>query len=197
MRLLRRLSSFLRTQDSGIDSAVVLSPATSTHSEEDLKVEVQQEVDEQSMDELDHDNTSVSFNDGPQAKRRRTDPPRCSLPARAARTRDATTPPWLKDTRRSTRQKAADQKKMGKSRSRYAESPSSPSPPKVAKGPSARAKVRSEIVARNKPKRDAFLLHHRELFEPLLPASNYISKLSESSAKEIARHVPVKQQPEG
>ena len=106
MRLLHRLSSFLRNSDSGMDSAIVLSPATSVHSKEPYEVEVEVEVEEaeqheeeESMDELDHDNTTVSHNDRTQVKRRRTEPPRRSLPARAARIRDATTPPWLKDTR--------------------------------------------------------------------------------------------------
>jgi len=37
--------------------------------------------------------------------------------------------------------------------------------------------VRREILEHTKPRRDAFLLHHRAKFEPLLPANNYISKL--------------------
>jgi SWI/SNF-related matrix-associated actin-dependent regulator of chromatin subfamily A member 5 len=192
-----------------MDSAMVLSPATSDCSKEDIREsrvevinleeeeadETEEEAEEESMDELDHDNTTVSQKDRPHVKRRRTKPPPRSLPARSARTRDATTPPWLKDTRRSTRQKAADLRKTGKSK--YAESTPLPPAPKVVKGPTARAKVRIQIAANNKPKRDAFLLNHRELFEPLLPANNYISKLPSSSPKALAKHVAIDQQPEG
>ena len=54
----------------------------------------------------------------------------------------------------------------------------------------ARNKVRNEIAAVTKPKRDAFLLAHKDYFLPLLPPNNYIRKLEKQNDSNAVEHVP-------
>lgn len=63
------------------------------------------------------------------------------------------------------------------------------------KAETARQRVRSEIATKTKPKRDAFLYHHRALFQPLLPESNYITKLDPSNMQSLQPHVEIESQP--
>lgn len=58
-----------------------------------------------------------------------------------------------------------------------------------------RQRVRNEIASTTKPKRDAFLYHHRKLFEPLLPASSYISKLNPAHMQGLQPHILIENQP--
>jgi len=58
-----------------------------------------------------------------------------------------------------------------------------------------RHRVRNEIATKTKPKRDAFLYHHRVLFQPLLPASNYITKLNPAHMQNLQPHIEIKHQP--
>jgi len=59
----------------------------------------------------------------------------------------------------------------------------------------ARQRVRSEIATKTKPKRDAFLYHHRALFQPLLPENNYITKLDPNHMQPLQTHVEIEHQP--
>ncbi|GAB1735758.1 hypothetical protein NU219Hw_g5104t1 [Hortaea werneckii] len=68
----------------------------------------------------------------------------------------------------------------------------------------ARAKVRQEILEKTKPKRDAFVLAHKESFQPLLPETSYIDKLErwnamsdENQLPEITIYRSLEQQPQG
>lgn len=47
---------------------------------------------------------------------------------------------------------------------------------RVSEPDTARARLRQDILDRTKPKRDAFIFAHKELFLPVLPGSNYITK---------------------
>lgn len=66
----------------------------------------------------------------------------------------------------------------------------------------ARNLIRNEIASQTKPKRDTFLLAHKDFFLPLLPASNYIAKLEKQRATygqdlEIVPKTPLSSQPIG
>ncbi|KAF1349007.1 SNF2 family N-terminal domain-containing protein [Delphinella strobiligena] len=52
--------------------------------------------------------------------------------------------------------------------------------PPISKPDTARQRVRDEIATKTKAKRDAYILYHRDHFLPLLPESNYITKLEKS-----------------
>jgi len=104
-------------------------------------------------------------------------------PQRASR-REAT-PPWL-----TSRQS----KKLKQSIATKAKVTTKP-PPKT-KVESARSRVRREIQEHTKPRRDAFLLHHRLKFEPLLPANNYVAKLGPTT-RAIVRPKTIEEQPVG
>ncbi|SMR61289.1 unnamed protein product [Zymoseptoria tritici ST99CH_3D1] len=54
--------------------------------------------------------------------------------------------------------------------------------PKQVKAETARGKVRADIAAYTKPKRDAFLLANKSYFQPLLPENSYIDKLERINA---------------
>jgi len=73
------------------------------------------------------------------------------------------------------------------------------SKPVVVKQDTARARVREEIATKTKAKRDAYLLHHKEHFMPLLPETNYITKLEESGEKtqSVIPHQRLLTQPQG
>ena len=109
-------------------------------------------------------------------------PPR-TRPQRSSRRE--VTPPWL-----TSRQN----KKLKQSNAAKANVTAKP-PPK-AKVESARAKVRREIEQNTKPRRDAFLLHHRAKFEPLLPTNNYIAKLGPTE-RAIVQAKTIEEQPAG
>jgi SWI/SNF-related matrix-associated actin-dependent regulator of chromatin subfamily A member 5 len=60
--------------------------------------------------------------------------------------------------------------------------------------------VRKDIAEHTKPKRDAFLLDHKDLFLPLLPSTNYINKLARQQEAKLPPVVPYRSltvQPEG
>lgn len=60
------------------------------------------------------------------------------------------------------------------------------------KSATARSEIRREIANHTKPRRDAFFLAKKELFLPLLPETNYISKLEKQNASSStqARIIP-------
>lgn len=123
---------------------------------------------------------------------------RQSLPAKKAATmttpsrtrpqrssRREVTPPWLT----SRQNKKLKQSSAGKATV-------TAKPPLKAKVETARARVRREIEQNTKPRRDAFLLHHRAKFEPLLPTNNYISKLGPTT-RAIIQAKTIEEQPAG
>ncbi|KAI7080728.1 hypothetical protein KC327_g90 [Hortaea werneckii] len=68
----------------------------------------------------------------------------------------------------------------------------------------ARAKVRQEILEKTKPKRDAFIVAHKDAFQPLLPETSYIDKLERLNAVSDENQLPEftiyrspEQQPQG
>lgn len=69
-------------------------------------------------------------------------------------------------------------------------------PPKSVKK-SARATVRQEILEITKPKRDAFLLTHKDYFTPVLPANNYVTKLENDASKLVTEYEALTEQPKG
>lgn len=76
------------------------------------------------------------------------------------------------------------------------------SPMESKKRATARNLIRNEIASQTKPKRDAFLLAHKDFFLPLLPVSNYIAKLEKQRATygedpEIVPKTPLSSQPIG
>lgn len=74
--------------------------------------------------------------------------------------------------------------------------PASARPDKPA---TARSLIRKDIADNTKPKRDAFLLAHKDIFTPLLPRSNYITKLNREHTRtgiDVAP-TPLLSQPEG
>ena len=108
------------------------------------------------------------------------------LATRAQRaTRRETTPPWL-TSRQNKKLKQSNAAKVIVTTK----------PPPKAKVESARARVRREILEHTKPRRDAFLLHHRAKFEPLLPANNYIAKLG-LNTRAIVPSKTIEEQPVG
>lgn len=63
--------------------------------------------------------------------------------------------------------------------------------PRIIKTDTVRNRVREEIATTTKSKRDAFLVHHQDYFLPLLPPSNYISKLLKAKGDhQIQKHAP-------
>ncbi|TKA33633.1 hypothetical protein B0A50_00469 [Salinomyces thailandicus] len=68
-----------------------------------------------------------------------------------------------------------------------------------------RARVRQEILEITKPKRDAFILAHKEYFQPVLPVTSYVDKLErlhamsdeDSEKPAIVEYEPVQHQPHG
>jgi len=73
------------------------------------------------------------------------------------------------------------------------------SKPVIVKPDTARTRVRDEIATKTKAKRDAYLLHHKEHFMPLLPETNYITKLEKSGEKtqNVVPHQQLLTQPQG
>lgn len=76
------------------------------------------------------------------------------------------------------------------------------SPMESKKRATARNLIRKEIANHTKPKRDTFLLAHKDLFLPLLPTSNYIVKLEKQrdgngQDPEIVPKAPLSSQPTG
>lgn len=67
----------------------------------------------------------------------------------------------------------------------------------VVKPDTARGRVREEIATMTKAKRDAYLLYHQEYFLPLLPNTNYLTKLAQSGIMQsISPHQQLQVQPE-
>lgn len=72
---------------------------------------------------------------------------------------------------------------------------SAPSPRRLD---TARARLRDEIARKTQTKANAFIVHHKDLFLPLLPESNYITKLIASgqpASVEVYKRLP--EQPKG
>ncbi|EMC91705.1 hypothetical protein BAUCODRAFT_79168 [Baudoinia panamericana UAMH 10762] len=97
--------------------------------------------------------------------------------------------------------KGHEKKSAGRSKRKVAKILVSNTAESKAKPPAetARAKVRQAIAELTKPKRDAFILKHKNYFLPLLPASNYIAK---RQVKGIAQtgtveYATITQQPAG
>ncbi|KAK6007941.1 hypothetical protein QM012_004755 [Aureobasidium pullulans] len=61
--------------------------------------------------------------------------------------------------------------------------------PRTVKADTVRNRIREEIATTTKAKRDAFLIHHKDYFLPLLPPNNYISKLLQADNRHQA-YVP-------
>jgi len=67
----------------------------------------------------------------------------------------------------------------------------------------ARGRVRQEILDTTKPKRDAFILAHKEYFQPVLPETSHVDKLerlhamsdSDAEQPETVAYAPLTQQP--
>ncbi|KAI7609888.1 hypothetical protein KC346_g8985, partial [Hortaea werneckii] len=102
--------------------------------------------------------------------------------------------------------------KKGKSQSRKKSNKllqsdtSAPAPKRDSKPApdTARAKVRQEILEKTKPKRDAFIVAHKDYFQPLLPETSYIDKLERLNAMSDEKQLPevtiyrsLEQQPQG
>lgn len=68
--------------------------------------------------------------------------------------------------------------------------------PVRVKQDTARNRAREEIATVTKAKRDAYLLHHKDLFLPLLPENNHISKLQPDNMRSIVAHQQLQSQPE-
>lgn len=62
----------------------------------------------------------------------------------------------------------------------------------IVKTDTVRNRIREEIATTTKAKRDAFLIHHKDFFLPLLPPNNYISKLLQADNNRQA-YVPYAQ----
>ncbi|KAH0177303.1 hypothetical protein KCU86_g15599, partial [Aureobasidium melanogenum] len=71
--------------------------------------------------------------------------------------------------------------------------------PRVVKADTVRNRIREEIATTTKAKRDAFLIHHKDYFLPLLPPNNYVSKLLQADNKHQAYvpYAPLSKQPNG
>ncbi|KAG9840462.1 hypothetical protein KCU86_g11377, partial [Aureobasidium melanogenum] len=71
--------------------------------------------------------------------------------------------------------------------------------PRIVKADTVRNRVREEIATTTKSKRDAFLIHHKDYFLPLLPPNNYISKLLQADNKHwsYVPYAPLSKQPNG
>jgi SWI/SNF-related matrix-associated actin-dependent regulator of chromatin subfamily A member 5 len=69
--------------------------------------------------------------------------------------------------------------------------------PRIVKADTVRNRVREEIATTTKAKRDAFLVHHKEYFLPLLPPNNYISKLVQANDthQDYVPYTPLDKQP--
>ncbi|KAK3073571.1 hypothetical protein LTR53_004723 [Teratosphaeriaceae sp. CCFEE 6253] len=72
----------------------------------------------------------------------------------------------------------------------------------TSKQPTARSNLRQDYLDHTKPKRDAFLLANKDYFLPLLPATNYITKLegkmnAQTSARGTVPYVALEEQPQG
>ncbi|KAI4720738.1 hypothetical protein E4T48_02919 [Aureobasidium sp. EXF-10727] len=69
--------------------------------------------------------------------------------------------------------------------------------PRIVKADTVRNRVREEIATTTKAKRDAFLVHHKDYFLPLLPPNNYVSKLLQADDKRqgYVPYVPLSKQP--
>lgn len=67
----------------------------------------------------------------------------------------------------------------------------------IVKADTVRNRIREEIATTTKAKRDAFLIHHKDFFLPLLPPNNYISKLVQADNKPQAYvpYAPLRKQP--
>ncbi|EME40980.1 hypothetical protein DOTSEDRAFT_136247 [Dothistroma septosporum NZE10] len=69
------------------------------------------------------------------------------------------------------------QKPPAKKSKKLLRSDTGPGRPRKVKAETARNRVREDIAAHTKPRRDAFLLQHEEYFESLLPDNSYLAKL--------------------
>ncbi|KAI5257177.1 hypothetical protein E4T42_01197 [Aureobasidium subglaciale] len=69
--------------------------------------------------------------------------------------------------------------------------------PRIVKADTVRNRVREEIATTTKSKRDAFLVHHKDYFLPLLPPNNYITKLLQAKHKhqDYVPFTPLNKQP--
>jgi SWI/SNF-related matrix-associated actin-dependent regulator of chromatin subfamily A member 5 len=69
--------------------------------------------------------------------------------------------------------------------------------PRIVKADTVRNRVREEIATTTKAKRDAFLVHHKDYFLPLLPPNNYISKLVQANDthQDYVPYTPLDKQP--
>ncbi|CAD0088693.1 unnamed protein product [Aureobasidium mustum] len=69
--------------------------------------------------------------------------------------------------------------------------------PRIVKADTVRNRIREEIATTTKAKRDAFLIHHKDYFLPLLPPNNYISKLLQADNEHQAYvpYTPLSKQP--
>jgi SWI/SNF-related matrix-associated actin-dependent regulator of chromatin subfamily A member 5 len=69
--------------------------------------------------------------------------------------------------------------------------------PRIVKADTVRNRVREEIATTTKAKRDAFLVHHKDYFLPLLPPNNYISKLIQANDthQDYVPYTPLDKQP--
>jgi len=109
-----------------------------------------------------------------------------SLPPRASRPQPGSFATVRRSTRTRTQRVATPVQARSTTASQQKAAP---------KAETARQRVRSEIATKTKPKRDAFLYHHRALFQPLLPESNYITKLDPNHMQPLQTHVEIEHQP--
>jgi SWI/SNF-related matrix-associated actin-dependent regulator of chromatin subfamily A member 5 len=128
--------------------------------------------------------------------------PTRTLPARAARSRveynfstrpktPKTQSPKTKTPRsKSKRQQIADNRVMDSDMIiEETSTKTKATAPRIVKADTVRNRVREEIATTTKAKRDAFLIHHKDYFLPLLPPNNYISKLLQANDTRQG-HVP-------
>ncbi|THY64205.1 hypothetical protein D6C99_00299 [Aureobasidium pullulans] len=129
--------------------------------------------------------------------------PTRSLPPRAARTKveyNSRTPKSTTPRRKSKRQQIADNRVMDSDMitDEVASPKARAKAPRVVKTDTVRNRVRDDIATTTRAKRDAFLVHHKDYFLPLLPSSNYISKLlAEGTHQEYVPFTPMSKQPAG
>lgn len=62
-------------------------------------------------------------------------------------------------------------------------------------GETLRVRVKNEITATTRTRRNAFLWKHREYFEPLLPVNNYINKIDPAKVEQAVPHIELEAQP--
>lgn len=79
-------------------------------------------------------------------------------------------------------------KTFSKKSKKLLRSDTGPGRPSKVKVETARNRVRDDIAAHTKPKRDAFLLTHEQYFAPLLPENSYLAKLHRARASVADQH---------